>query len=93
MAAFANGTATVHDRSAFGALRFPWLRCWFFLLGFDGLGRLEASQSRLVGLLHCALRVHAANGIGCLSTNWTKILWQLGYNDNQLFGAHSAPKV
>jgi hypothetical protein len=93
MAAFADGAATVQRLSALGAFHCPRLWSWFLLPGFDGLGCLESGESRLIRLLHCALRVYSANGIGCLSANRTKIPWWLGYNDNQLFGAHDALKI
>jgi hypothetical protein len=93
MAAFADSAAAVQRLSAFGAFHCPRLRSRLLLPGFDGLGCLEPGESRLIGLLHCALRVYAANGIGRLAANRTKIPWWLGYNDDQLFGAHDALKI
>jgi hypothetical protein len=81
----------VRLRVALGALLFPNARGRFLDLRFCSFRGSKPNDPRLIGLLHGALRMDAAQRIRCFTTDGTEIPDRLRDNDDWFDDAHVAP--
>lgn len=102
MSALASFLTSEHLRAAFRASLLPCRR-WephrlapgshFGKLRFLHALGSKSIESRFIGPLHGALRMHSAKRIGSFAAYGTNILWRLRYDGNGFFTAHRFPKL